>query len=40
VEASATSAADFTVSKVKPTLYKRGVKKTDVRSVSADVIEP
>jgi hypothetical protein len=40
VEASATSAADFTISKLKPTLYKREVKKGSLSGITADVVQP
>jgi hypothetical protein len=40
VEATATSAADFTFSKVKPTIFKREVKKADVTGVTATVVAP
>ena len=40
VEATATSAADFAVTKLKPTLYKREVNKKDVSNVVADVVQP
>jgi hypothetical protein len=40
VEAKSTSAADFTITKLKPTLYKREVKKKNVTSVTADVVQP
>jgi len=40
VEATATSAADFSIFKLKPTLYKREVKKKDVSGIVADVVQP
>jgi hypothetical protein len=40
VEATATSAADFTISKLKATLYKRGVMKAEVSGITAEVVEP
>ena len=39
-EATATSAADFTISKVKATLFKREVGNKKVIGVTADVVEP
>jgi hypothetical protein len=40
VEAKATSAADFTITQLKPTLYKRQVKKKNVFNVAAEVVQP
>ncbi len=40
VEATSMSAADFTITKLKPTLYKREIKKKHITSVTADVVQP
>jgi hypothetical protein len=39
-EATSTSAADFTFSKVKPTVFKHEVKSSKVSAVAAEVVEP
>jgi hypothetical protein len=39
-EATSTSAADFTFSKVKPTFFKREFKKSEVTGVVPDVVQP
>jgi hypothetical protein len=39
-EATSTSAADFTFTKVKPTFFKREFKKSEVAGVTADVVQP
>ena len=39
-EATSTSAADFTFSKVKPTFFKREIPKSEVTGVTADVVQP
>ena len=39
-EATSTSAADFTFSKVKPTFFKREFKKSEVTGVTPDVVQP
>jgi hypothetical protein len=39
-EATSTSAADFTFSKVKPTIFKREVKNSKVSGITAEVVEP
>jgi hypothetical protein len=39
-EATSTSAADFTFSKVKPTVFKHEVKNSKVSGVAAEVVEP
>ena len=40
VQATSTSAADFTVTKVKPTLFKLAIKPKHVTNVVADVVAP
>jgi hypothetical protein len=40
VEATSTSAADFTITKLKPTLFKRAVPKKDVSGITAEVVQP
>jgi hypothetical protein len=39
-EATSTSAADFTFSKVKPTVFKHEVKNSKVSGVAAEVVGP
>ena len=39
-DAKSTSAADFTITKLKPKLFKREVPKKDVSSITAQVVEP
>ena len=39
-EATSTSAADFTIKKLKPKLFKREVPKKDVTGITAEVVEP
>lgn len=39
-EATSSSVADFTISKLKPTLYKRSVPKSEVSGVAAQVVGP
>ena len=39
-EATSTSAADFTITKLKPTLFKRAVPKKDVSGITAEVVQP
>ena len=39
-EATSTSAADFTITKLKPTLFKRAVPKSQVSGITATVVAP
>ena len=39
-DATSTSAADFTITKLKPKLFKREVPKSDVSGITAQVVEP
>jgi hypothetical protein len=39
-EANATSAADFAITKLKPTLYKREVSKKKIAGIAAEVVQP
>jgi hypothetical protein len=39
-EATSTSAADFTITKLKPTLFQRAVPKSEVSGVTAEVVQP
>ena len=39
-EATSTSAADFTLTKVKPTVFKRTVKYSQLTGVTAEAVEP
>ena len=40
VEATSTNAADYVVNKLKATLYKRELKKKNVTSIAAEVVQP
>ena len=40
VEATSTSAADFTITKLTPKVFKREVPKKKVSGITAEVVEP